>query len=131
MQKDFDKWNKKKKIVNATSLKYSFFYHEREIWWSAIGLNVGVEIDGKNNIFERPVLIIKKFNKEMFWGVPLTTSKKDGAFFHELNHQDGLSWAIISQLKLFSSQRLLRKMGTVSVEQVSAIKRKIRDQLSD
>ena len=33
---------------------------EGEIWWSAVGENVGVEINGKGDVFSRPVLIMKK-----------------------------------------------------------------------
>ncbi len=84
MQKDFNTWNKKKKVLDDNKIKYSFFYHEREIWWTSIGLNIGVETDGKNDSFERPVLIIKKFNKDMFWGIPLTSHKKEGIFFLKL-----------------------------------------------
>ncbi len=30
--------------------------------WCSIGINVGDEEDGKNELYERPVLVIKKFN---------------------------------------------------------------------
>jgi hypothetical protein len=66
MQKDFDKWHNKKKKLDKNKIDYNFFYHEREIWWSSIGLNIGVETNGKSDHFERPVLIVKKFNKDMF-----------------------------------------------------------------
>ncbi len=43
MEKDFDKWNNQKKIINLRSNNTDFFYHEREVWWCAIGVNVGFE----------------------------------------------------------------------------------------
>ena len=52
--KDFDRWNEKKKHVEAT--ERIFYVKEREIWWCMLGVNVGREIDGKNDVFERPVL---------------------------------------------------------------------------
>lgn len=35
-------------------------FNEREVWWCAIGVNVGYEIDGKGKDFARPVLVLKK-----------------------------------------------------------------------
>ena len=32
-------------------------FKEREVWWCKIGLNVGVEQDGKGNNYTRPILI--------------------------------------------------------------------------
>ena len=61
--KDFDNWNKEKKILESTANE-TLVFHEREIWWCSIGLNVGDEQDGKNDYFERPVLVIRKFNKK-------------------------------------------------------------------
>jgi len=122
MHKDFNRWNKKKKIVDNIELKSSFFYHEREIWWSAIGLNIGVEADGKNEYFERPILIIKKFNKHMFWGIPLTSHEKNGKFYFKVAYPEGVSWGMLTQLKVFSTKRLLRKITTVSKEDVLLIK---------
>jgi len=43
------------------------FFHGREIWFCAIGANIRFEQDGSGTEFLRPVVIIKKFNKEVFW----------------------------------------------------------------
>jgi hypothetical protein len=58
MEKDFDRWNKKKKTLHQTD--FTDFVHEREVWWCALGANVGVEADGKHDNFERPVLVPSK-----------------------------------------------------------------------
>ena len=63
--KDFDKWNKKKKEINYSI--QNILPKIREVWWLSIGLNVGVEEDGKNNNFKRPVLVIKVFNRQCFF----------------------------------------------------------------
>ena len=39
-------------------------------------MNIGYEQDGSGNDFIRPVVIIRKFNNEIFWGVPLTKTRK-------------------------------------------------------
>ena len=44
MEKDFDRWNRHKKKV--TDVADRPFYHTREIWWCAVGVNVGNELNG-------------------------------------------------------------------------------------
>ena len=39
MEKDFDRWNSSKKRIDADLNEID--YHEREIWWCSIGVNVG------------------------------------------------------------------------------------------
>lgn len=40
-----------------------------------------METDGKHHSFERPVVVIYKFNKEMFWGIPLTSKEHIGKYY--------------------------------------------------
>lgn len=58
MQKDFDNWNKEKKNINTR--KELIFYRQREIWWCALGINIGFEQDGSDIEYRRPVLILTK-----------------------------------------------------------------------
>ena len=60
------------------------------------------------------MLIIKKFNSDMFWGVPLTTKEKKNKYHHKLEHEIIKSWVILSQIKTISTKRLLRKIGSIS-----------------
>ena len=62
MEKDFDKWNTEKKLIDQRIINKDKFFYPREVWWCSAGLNIGVESNGKNKNFERPMLIIKKFN---------------------------------------------------------------------
>ena len=50
--------------------------HEREIWWCSLGVNVGHEEDGKNEQFERPALILKKWSNKTVIILPMTTKTK-------------------------------------------------------
>ena len=72
MNKDFDNWGVVKKRLNCIRNLRTF--NEREIWWCSVGLNIGYEIYGKNELFNRPVLIIKKFSSSIFLGLPLTSN---------------------------------------------------------
>ena len=114
MEKAFDQWNIVKKQLDLRGSNADMFFYEREVWWTSIGINIGVESDGKNSHFERPVLIIKKFNGHMLWIVPLTSKQRDGRHFHKISHDRGESFVCLSQLKTISSKRLLRKIGMVA-----------------
>jgi len=129
IKKDFDKWNNEKKTVDAKSLNTELFFHAREIWWCSAGLNIGVETDGKHENFERPMLIIKKFNADMVWVLPLTTQGKNNKYYYKLNHEKLKSWVIISQIKNISTKRLLRKIGSVAERDFKKIIIKFRNLL--
>lgn len=74
MEKDFDKWNeKKKKIHNRVD---GPFFHRREIWWCSLGVNIGFEQDGSNKEYSRPILVLKGVSKQTCFVLPLTTSLK-------------------------------------------------------
>jgi mRNA interferase MazF len=98
--KEFDRWNEKKKWTNSKAVDRNLFIHEREVWWCSVGVNIGVEIDGKNEDFERPVLLVKKFNGLMFWGIPLTSKAKENPYIVKVEHSKGVSHANLSQLRL-------------------------------
>ena len=113
-KKDFDKWNTEKKLVDSKIINRDLFFYAREIWWVSAGLNVGVELDGKNENFERPMLIVKKFNSDMVWVLPLTTKGKKNQYYFKLEYETIKSWVILSQIKTISTKRLLRKVGSIS-----------------
>jgi mRNA interferase MazF len=112
MKKDFNTWNHIKQKIDARLIKV--FAHPREIWWCSLGINIGAEIDGKNDNFERPVLIIKIFNKETLLILPLTTKNKDDEFHYKITTETHESWAKLTQPRVISSKRLLRKITTLN-----------------
>lgn len=125
--KDFDKWNSKKKNLNTKEVNRNLFYSEREVWWCSLGVNIGVEVDGKNADFERPFLIIKVFNSEQIWGVPLTSKEKISSHYVPVIHEKGVSYANISQIKTISTKRLLRKIGMVNEISFKQVIAKIKE----
>lgn len=124
-QKDFDGWNKVKKVIHNKGLSPQLYFHEREIWWCSIGLNVGSEIDGKNQQFERPVLIFKKFNQHTAWMLPMTKSVLDQRHCVQLKYRGEVSHVVLSQLRLVSTFRLTRRVRTLSKEEFETVKEKI------
>lgn len=125
MQKDFQPWHNKKTVIDHGDTPHVFF-HEREVWWCSIGLNVGFEQDGRGEKFARPVLVFKKFNKEVFWALPISTRIKTGRFYSPIGLEDDVPRvAIISQLRLMDAKRLIGKTGTIDQRNYQEIKKAI------
>lgn len=123
MQKDFDTWNDMKKFTDGRP--DNFGVHEREIWWTSFGVNVGVEIDGKNKYFDRPALILRKFNRQMVWILPTTRQVKDEKFHEKFSFDGATYFVAITQIRTVSTKRLLRKIGMVSQEDFDRVKARV------
>jgi len=127
-KKDFDKWNEdKKRLHKRDSIPFS---NTREVWWCSLGINVGIEIDGKNDNYERPVLILKVFNKEMLWVVPLTSKPRQNKFYFKISFgEENISYVILSQSRIISAKRLVRKIDRLSEETFKKVIKEFKNQL--
>lgn len=127
---DYDIWNKQKKRIQA-SPSANIFPKEGEIWISIFGKNIGYEQNGIGDNFSRPVLIIKKFNNQMFWCVPLSTKqKKFDFYFNFLDPNNKKVSLILAQLKLMSIKRFNRKIYTISDNHIFIVKERLKKFLS-
>lgn len=95
---------------------------EGDLWWCAVGENVGVEVGGKSKNFTRPVIILKKFGRLGFLGIPTTTQERSGTWYVSFVHKRVLETAMLSQARIFSYKRLDRKMGTLDGEDFKKVK---------
>ncbi len=118
--KDFQRWHSVKKGIEQRS---SPFFAEREIWWCSLGENVGSEEDGKHDLFERPVLIVRKFHKDLLWIIPLTSTLKESPFYFPLDIHGRKGSVLLSQLRTISSKRLFRRLAKVHPNVFSQVKR--------
>lgn len=134
MEKGFDRWNTLKKAIDASAAPRVYF-HTRELWFAHIGTNVGFEQDGRGKEALRPILVVRKFNNEVLWGLPLTRRDKPGnpyyAPFDYMPFPDVpgpllKSVAILSQLRLIDAKRLRYKIGTIPDDDFSDLKEKVR-----
>lgn len=124
MDKDFDGWNEIKKQTNKSA--FTDFVHAREVWWCALGTNIGFEQDGKHDTFERPILVLRKFNKDVVLAVPLTTSIKRNPYNVIFMHEGEEFSALISQVRLISTKRLKRRMYQMSSNIFNGIREKTK-----
>ncbi|MDA1169501.1 MAG: type II toxin-antitoxin system PemK/MazF family toxin [bacterium] len=114
-KKDFDTWNKEKKRLNESTPKV--FFHDREVWWCKLGINVGFEQDGKSEQFSRPVVILKTYSINAALVVPLTSKDKKGTYYFDLGKIGGRdAKAVLSQVRFIDKRRLLKKFDVVNKE---------------
>lgn len=109
--KNFIAWATKKTSLDSIVDEDIPYFHEREIWYCSMGHNVGYEQDGKGAEYWRPVLIVKKYNKYLFTGIPLTSKIKNFPFYFGIGNVDSKNaMAILSQTRAYSSKRLINKI---------------------
>ena len=139
--KEFVRWLKLKVRIHVSD-KTTLSYKQREVWWVNVGLNVGSEQNGKNDNFERPVLVLRKFGHNIFWAIPLTSKDKDNIYNHKviykkyfedatgkLQKEEKGGFVILNQLKTMSSKRLIRKTGVMPESEFDIVKERIKKML--
>ncbi|OGG93756.1 hypothetical protein A2609_00690 [Candidatus Kaiserbacteria bacterium RIFOXYD1_FULL_47_14] len=125
MEKDFDEWNKVKKITHAELPR---LYTVREIWWCRLGANVGTEQDGKGDWYVRPCVVLRGFGADACLVVPLTTSSRE----HSLRVPVGLiegqqARANLSQIRVIDTRRLEEKIGFLEKDGFSKLRKTARN----
>ncbi len=91
----------------------------QEIWWCAMGTQ-----NAKGAaLYERPVLVFRKFNSDMFWGLPLNAQV-------DKKNQLQLTFSLekrptLSQMRILHARRMVRRLGKVSDRQLSVLNKKI------
>jgi len=92
-----------------------------------LGKNLGREQDGSLRDFSRPVLVIKKFNNEIFWVVPLSTKQKPLDFYFNYHDPHGIPVsAILAQLRLVSINRFQRDIYILPVPLMQEVRARLR-----
>lgn len=123
MKKDFSGWSLEK--IDIHENKKHPFFHEREMWFTSVGLNVGFEQDGRGKKFLRPAVVVKKFNNDVCWCVPLTKNRKKGKYYFSFSLSEEVSTAILSRIRLIDCKRLQYKIGDIKGNDFQKLKTKI------
>mgnify|MGYP001608702584 CR=1 FL=1 len=125
MKKDFEGWNEKKKKLH--SKQSNLFYHEREIWWCSLGVNIGFEQDGTGKNFDRPIIVIRGFNKNIFFAVALIGKRKTGKYYFYVGKiENKEASAVLSQARLIDAKRLIRKIGVLDEKVFNNLKGELK-----
>ena len=97
------------------------------MYWCKIGENIGDEENGKGEDFRRPVLIFKKFNNHIFWGIPMSSKIKESKFYTKVLLKDIERSVILSQLRVLDVRRLDQKIGYISKQDFINVQNQIID----
>ena len=125
---DFDAWNIVKKNIETDAVLTGLFPYEREVWLCYLGKNIGSEQNGGGGTFSRPVLVVKKFNNQIFWVVPLSTKQKEFDFYYNFTDSYGKDVsAVLAQLKLVSIKRFKRRLYKMTPHCFEEIRKQLRD----
>ena len=124
----FDEWNDLKKEVDFKNKKT--FFKEGEIRWVIFGKNIGSEAFGKDKLFSRPVLILRKVYGHSCLGILLTTKKKEGNYYFEFSFTNSkrakiLFYALLTQIRYIDGRRIMDKEGWISFELLSEIRNSV------
>ena len=89
------------------------------------------EIDGKHERFLRPVIVIRKFNKDMALIVPATAQERQGnKYYFTATGDDSKQYVIcISQIRAISSKRFFRKIGTINQSSYDDLLERLSDMI--
>ncbi len=123
MRKDFDQWNKKKKELE--NKKRDLLFHTGEVWWCAVGMNIAEESCGKGETYRRPVLVFKKLSRNNFIGIPLSMQEKIGSWFIDIPIQGQKRFALLHQIRMFSTNRFQRRLTTLDSADFARVKEKL------
>ncbi len=121
--KHFNNWIKLKAKLHFAGCVRAI--KDGDIWWCAVGENIGAEINGKNELFSRPVLIVRKLSRYNFIAVPLTSKQHIGSWYAEFVFKDKKQIAVLSQVRDLSVSRLYKKMGEVSESDLELVRERL------
>jgi mRNA interferase MazF len=129
MKKDFvekyNNWNIKKQDIQFSERTEKMYFKEGDIWWCALGLNIGSESFGKGENFRRPVLIVKKLSGDLCIVLPLTSKEKTGTWFIDITLQGEKKWAMLYQIRTLNKKRFTVKIGELDDTDFARVKEKL------
>jgi mRNA interferase MazF len=120
--KDFPTWMKLKEKLDGLTHQAPLVT-EGDMWWASIGENVGSEIGGKNHLFSRPVIILKKLAHGFYFVIPTTSKEKSGTWYIPFKHKGKDMAACLHQARSIDHRRLSSKLGTLDAADFERVKK--------
>jgi mRNA interferase MazF len=126
MMKRFLDWITLKEKLHCHTYKPPLF-NEAEIWWCSFGENIGSEINGKSNLFTRPVLIYKKLSANIFMAIPTTSQERVGTWYVPITLGNKRSTVVLNQARVIDYKRLFSKIGELNALEMDNVRVKFHD----
>ena len=83
---------------------------------------MGSEINGKNEVFSRPILIYKKLSRYKYMAVPLTSKEHIGSWYVNFVQNGKNQTAVLSDARIMSIKRLYSRLGKVDESDMQNIR---------
>lgn len=119
--KNFLEWIKLKERLHHQTHKPPLV-SERDLWWTSIGENVGSELNGKSDLFSRPVIIFKKLSHGFYFVIPTTSQDKEGSWFVSFGHKRKKMSACLHQARAIDYRRLSNKIGQIDTSDYGRVR---------
>lgn len=120
----FKRWITNK--INVHLSEKIVYFKERQIWWVALGQNVGSEQNGKREHFERPVLLLKKFGYKTFLAVPSSSKVRNDLYHFVYIYKKGTFYFNLSQVRVLSYKRLIRLSGQMEEVEFNKVREALK-----
>ena len=123
---DFDAWNEQKKRLHAAARAPIF--REGQVWWCALGVNVGSEVYGKGPKWTRPVIVLRKLSREAAVVVPVTSQQpaRVSDWYFPMRWAGRDQWAMLHQTRMVSAARFTSRMVELPGSDLLALKAAFR-----
>ncbi|OGH68036.1 MAG: hypothetical protein A3C15_00585 [Candidatus Magasanikbacteria bacterium RIFCSPHIGHO2_02_FULL_50_9b] len=112
----------RQKIALHIAEHQPLLFKQGEVWWCSFGMNIGDELYGKGEKFARPVLVLKKFSRNIFLALPLTSVERCGSWYVEMELRGTRRWIILNQSRTLDARRLLENVGTVDLQTLNNVR---------
>lgn len=119
--KDFLKWFGLKQKLHESKAKVPFV-RERDLWWVSLGENVGSEVNGKSDLYSRPVIILKKLAHGFFLVAPTTTKDHEGSWYVPIVYNEKKTYVCLHQIRTIDYRRLSSRIGQISGDDFASVK---------
>lgn len=124
--KPFKDWTRVKIKLDAGIQKVPLV-SERDVWWTSVGINVGSEINGKNELFSRPVLVVRKLSRYSFFVVPMSTKVRKGTWYEPVVFRGNQVVTCLHQARVIDYRRLSKKMGRLPFSDFSRVRKSLKE----
>lgn len=119
--KRFELWMPKKSNLDSKNHRPPLV-SEGDIWWAALGENVGSEVNGKSDLFSRPVIVYRKLAHGFYLVIPTSTKEKIGSWYVLFRHKEIRNVACLHQVRSIDYRRLYGRIGTLDDIDFSRVK---------